>query len=150
MQSKAATVKEYLASLPEERKKAINELRQQILKNIPRGFEEVMSYGMIGYVVPHSLYPNGYHVDNKLPLPFINIASQKNYVAFYHMALYESTLLKWFEENWKKHSSKKLDMGKCCVRFKKTEDIPFELIGTLAGKLTPAQWIAMYEKQLAK
>ncbi len=150
MQSKAATVEEYLASLPDDRRKPIEALRKQIKKNLPKGFEEVMSYGMIGYVVPHKLYPPGYHCTPALPLPFMNLASQKNFIAVYHMALYEGSLLNWFKEEWSKASDKKLDMGKSCLRFKKIDDIPYELIGELAGKMTPQQWIERYEANIKK
>ena len=147
MQSKAQTPDEYFFSLPEERKQAMNELRKMILKNIPKGFSEVMSYGMVGYVVPHSLYPGGYHCDPKLPLPFMCIASQKNFIAVYHMGIYsDKKLLDWFTKEYPKHSSKKLDMGKSCIRFKKPEEIPFKLIGELATKITPEQWIEWYGK----
>jgi Domain of unknown function (DU1801) len=118
MKSKAATVDAYLVSLPDDRRKAIEALRKQIKKKLPKGFEEMMNYGMIGYVVPHKVYPLGYHCDPKLPLPFINIASQKNYISFYHMALYEGELLDWFKDQWKEVSVKKLDMGKCCILLK--------------------------------
>jgi hypothetical protein len=150
MQSKAKTVDEYINSLPEDRKKAITAIRKVILKNLPKGFEEVMSYGMIGYVVPHKLYPSGYHCTPELPLPFISVASQKNYISFYHMALYEGSLLDWFTDAWNEVSTKKLDMGKCCVRFKKPEDVPLNLIGELVSKLTPGQWIEKYEKNIKR
>ena len=150
MQSKATTVPEYIDSLPADRKSAMVVLRKTILKNLPKGFEEVMSYGMIGYVVPHKLYPAGYHCDPKLPLPFISIASQKNYISFYHMALYEGKLLDWFRQEWKAMSTKKLDMGKCCIRFKKPEDVPIDLLGELVSKVTPKQWINHYETQLKR
>jgi uncharacterized protein YdhG (YjbR/CyaY superfamily) len=147
MQSKAKTPKEYVESLPEERKSAISELRKVILKNLPKGFTEVMSYGMIGYVVPHSLYPDGYHCDPKQPLPFLCIASQKNFVSVYHMGIYgNKKLLEWFTKEYAKHTRAKLDMGKGCIRFKKPDQIPFKLIGELAAKITPKQWISMYEK----
>lgn len=149
MQSKAKTPEEYLNSLPEDRKKAMTELRKEIKKNLPKGFKEEMSYGMLGYVVPHSLYPAGYHCNPKLPLPFLCIASQKNYISVYHMDLYEnSELLEWFKKEFPKQTSSKLDMGKCCVRFKKPELIPFKLIGELVSKITPKQWIEVYEKHL--
>ena len=147
MQSKEVTVKEYLDSLAPDRKKIITNLRKVIVKNLPKGFEETMSYGMIGYVVPHKLYPNGYHCTPKLPLPFLNIASQKNHIAVYHMAL-NGPLLDWLKSEWKKHTDKKLDMGKSCVRFKKAEDVPVKLIGELVQKLTPFQWIEIYENYL--
>lgn len=148
MQSKATSVPEYIDSLPADRKKAIVAIRKAILKNLPKGFEEVMSYGMIGYVVPHKLYPAGYHCDPNLPLPFMSLASQKNYISFYHMALYEGKLLDWFREEWKGVSTKKLDMGKCCIRFKKPDEIPIDLLGELASKVTPKQWIEYYESQV--
>jgi hypothetical protein len=145
MQSKAATPAEYIDSLQVDRKHAISEIRRVILKHLPQGFSEVMCYGMIGYVVPHSLYPPGYHCNPKQPLPFINLASQKNYISLYHMALY-GPLLDWFKKEWKTVSRNKLDMGKCCVRFKSLEDVPLDLIGRLAARITPRQWVAMYEK----
>lgn len=151
MQSKAQTPDEYFASLPADRKDAMIELRKVILKNIPKGFKETMSYGMIGYVVPHSTYPNGYHCDPKLPLPFLNIASQKNFIAVYHMGVYsDPKLLDWFVKEFPKHSKAKLDMGKSCIRFKKPEEIPFKLIGELVSKMTPKDWIELYEGILAK
>ena len=148
MQSKATSVPKYIDSLPADRKKAIVAIRKAILKSLPKGFEEVMSYGMIGYVVPHKLYPAGYHCDPNLPLPFMSLASQKNYISFYHMALYEGKLLDWFREEWKGVSTKKLDMGKCCIRFKKPDEIPVDLLGELASKVTPKQWIEYYESQV--
>jgi uncharacterized protein YdhG (YjbR/CyaY superfamily) len=149
MQSKAATVEEYIASLPEDRKHAISELRKAIKKNLPKGFKEEMSYGMIGYIVPHSMYPSGYHCNPKLPLPFLNIASQKNFIAVYHMGVYANKdLYDWFVSEYPKHVATKLDMGKGCVRFKKPEHIPYKLIGELAKKMTPKDWIAHYESGL--
>jgi|SRR6185369_2763266 len=146
MISKAATPEQYIKELPADRKQAFTELRNIILKNIPKGFEERMSYGMIGYVVPHSKYSNGYHCDPKLPLPFVNIASQKNFIAFYHMGIYANPeLLKWFTNEYSKHSTAKLDMGKACVRFKKPEHIPFKLIGELMKKISVDDWITAYE-----
>jgi uncharacterized protein YdhG (YjbR/CyaY superfamily) len=147
MQSKAATIDAYLAEQPEERQAVISKLRKVIKKNLPKGFKEEMNYGMIGYVVPHSLYAEGYHCDPKMPLPFMNIASQKNFVAVYHMGIYGSkTLLDWFTKEYPKHAKGKLDMGKSCIRFKKMDDIPYDLIGELAGKMTPQDWINVYEK----
>ena len=149
MQSKAATVEEYLEELPDDRKAAIGKLRKEIKKNLPKGFKEVMGYGMIGYVVPHSMYPAGYHCNPEQPLPFINVASQKNFIAVYHMGVYSNNdLLRWFTNEYPKHSKKKLDMGKSCIRFKNVDDIPFALIGELASKVTPQQWISWYEKVL--
>src|SRR6266516_2276274 len=133
MQSKAQTPEQYLKELPKERQEAMNKLRNEILQNIPEGFREEMSYGMIGYVVPHSLYSKGYHCDPKLPLPFMNIASQKNFIAVYHMGIYANDkLLHWFTKEYAKQASTKLDMGKSCIRFKKPEAIPYKLIGELA------------------
>ena len=146
MQSKANTVDEYIEELPPERKPVISALRKAIKKKIPKGFEEVMSYGMIGYVVPHKLYSAGYHCDPKLPLPFINVASQKNHIAIYHMGLYRGKLVDWFQDQWNEISKKKLDIGKACIRFKKPEDVPVELIRELVIKITPQQWIELYEQ----
>ena len=151
MQSKNKTVPEYIAELPEDRRKAIEKLRSVIKKNLPKGFKEEMSYGMIGYVVPHTLYPAGYHCKPSDPLPFMNIASQKNFIAVYHMGMYaDQDLLKWFETAYAKQATGKLDMGKSCIRFKKPEQIPFELIGELASKMNPKEWIALYEKAFRK
>lgn len=145
------TVSDYLANLAEERKEAFGKLRQVILSNLPDGFEECMNYGMIGYVVPHSIYPNGYHCDTKLPLPFMNIASQKNFIAFYHMGIYGNVeLMNWFVSEFPNHSKAKLDMGKSCVRFKKMDDIPFQLIGKLVQKMTVTDWINQYESLYKK
>jgi|SRR3970040_167225 len=151
MQSKAQTVEEYLNELPEDRKAVMNKLRATILENIPEGFVETMSYGMIGYVVPHSKYPDGYHCDPKLPLPFINIASQKNFIALYHMGIYANPeLLKWFTDEFLKHTDLKLDMGKSCIRFKKPDKIPYDLIAKLVRKTSIEDWINSYETQFKK
>lgn len=150
MQSNAKTPAEYIEGLPEERKESIEKLRKVILKNLPKGFEEVMCYGMIGYVVPHSIYPNGYHCDPKIPLSFISIASQKNFIAFYHMQLSDKKLLDWFVAEFPKHSKYKLDMGKCCVRFKNITAIPFDLLGELASKISVEECIAAYESGLKR
>lgn len=151
MQIKADTPQQYVEYLPEDRKPVIQRLREVITTHIPDGFEETMSYGMIGYVVPHSLYAPGYHCDPKLPLPFMNIASQKNYVAVYHMGIYtDQQLMEWFTDTYKTQYGTKLDMGKSCMRFKKLEQIPFDLIGELASKITPQKWIEIYESQLKK
>lgn len=151
MQLKANSPEEYIDQLPEDRKEAIKELRKQILDNLPEGFEEQMNYGMIGYVVPHSLYPGGYHADPKQALPFLNIASQKNHVAVYHSGIYSNPdLMEWFVTEYKKQIKTKLDMGKSCVRFKKVEQIPYDLIGELAGKMSSQEWIDLYESKLKK
>lgn len=151
MQSKATTVEQYLAELPADRQKAMNELRKVIKKNLPKGFKEGMGYGNMGYVVPHSKYPAGYHCDPKQPLPFMGFASQKNFIAVYHMGVYaDPKLYKWFVEEYAKTGIGKLDMGKSCIRFKNPEKIPYKLIGELASKITPDEWIEMYEKNLKK
>jgi hypothetical protein len=151
MTSDAKTPEEYIESLPEDRQEAIKELRKVILKNLPKGFKECMSYGMLGYVVPHTKYPNGYHCNPTLPLPFMNIASQKNFIALYHMGVYgDGALLKWFTGEYPKHSKAKLDMGKSCIRFKKLDQIPYKLIGELASKISPEKWIDIYEKNYLK
>lgn len=146
MQSTAATSLEYLESLPDDRKQAMVKLRDAILKNLPEGFEEGMSYGMMGWAVPHSTYPQGYHCDPKQPLPFLGMASQKNFIAVYHMGVYaDKELYDWFVSEYPKYVKTKLDMGKSCIRFKKMETIPYELIGELASKMTVQQWIDLYE-----
>ncbi len=151
MQSKATTIDAYIAELPKDRQKAITELRKVIKKNLPKGFKEEMNYGMIGYVVPHSKYPAGYHCNPELPLPFLNIASQKNFIALYHIGVYANPkLMQWFTEAHAKASPKKIDIGKSCVRYKKIADIPYELIGELATKITADEWIALYEKNLKR
>ena len=149
MQTKAATVEQYIDALPHDRKSVVMKLRKVIKKNLPKGFKECMNYGMIGYVVPHALYPTGYHCNPKEPLPFMNIASQKNFVAVYSMSIYANpALLKWFVSAYTKAGAGKLDMGKSCIRFKKMDKIPFELIGELASKITVEEWIAIYEKTM--
>ena len=151
MQSSAATPDEYLESLPEDRKGPMKKLREIVSSRIPGGFSEQMSYGMLGYVVPHSLYPAGYHCEPKLPLPFMNIASQKNFISVYHMGLYANEkILNWFVSEYAKVVPTKPDMGKGCVRFKNMARIPYELIGELAAKMTPEEWIALYEKGLKR
>lgn len=151
MQSKAKTVEQYLAELPADRQKAMNELRKVIKKNLPKGFKEGMGYGNMGWSVPHSLYPPGYHCTPELPLPFMGIASQKNFIAVYHMGVYaDPKLYKWFVGEYAKAGVGKLDMGKSCIRFKNPEKIPYHLIGELASKITPDEWIATYEKNLKR
>ncbi len=151
MTIEAKTVDEYIGQLPDERKAAVSKLRDTVRKNLPKGFEECINYKMIGYVVPHSLYPAGYHCDTKLPLPFINIASQKNFVALYHSGIYaDGTLLEWFKAEYPKYVSTKLDMGKSCIRFKKIEQIPYGLLAELCKKMTVNDWISIYEKNTKK
>ena len=149
MPSIATTPDEYVAGLPEDRKKAVSDIRKTINKHLPKGFKECMAYGMIGWVVPHELYPPGYHCDPKLPLGYMALGSQKNYISLHAMCLYGNAKeLDWFRAEWPKHSAKKLDMGKACIRFKKPEDVPLDLIAKLAGRITPEQWIAIYEKAI--
>ena len=151
MQSTAKTPAEYVDSLPDERKSVIENIRKTVLDNLPEGFEETMGYGMLGYVVPHSIYPSGYHCDPKTPLPFISVASQKNFIAFYHMGIYaDESLLNWFIAEYPKHCKTKLDMGKSCIRFKKMNDIPLELLGQLVAKMSVQDWISLYEKNLKR
>lgn len=151
MQSTAKNVKDYLKELPEDKAPYFTKLRDTILKNIPKGFEEGMGYGMMGYSVPHSIFPQGYHCDPKLPLPFAGIASQKNFIALYHMGIYaDPKLLQWFESEYPKHSKSKLDMGKSCIRFKKADQIPYDLIAELMRKITVKDWIKMYQDNFLK
>lgn len=151
MQYKATSVDDYIDQIPEERKEPVKKLRKTILENLPKGFEEGISYGMIGYYVPHSKYPDGYHCDPKLPLPFMSFASQKNSINLYHSGIYaKKELLDWFVTKYPKHCKQKLDMGKSCVRFKKIDDIPFGLIGELVKKMTADEWIDIYEKNVKK
>ena len=151
MNTTEITIESILAKVPEDRKEAFTKLHQTIVSNLPEGFEPGISYGMLGYVVPHHLYPAGYHCKPSEPLPFVSIASQKNSINFYHMGIYaDATLLNWFVAEYPKHSKQKLDMGKSCIRFKKPEYIPYELLGQLMQKMTAAQWIALYERNLKK
>ena len=149
MQFKSKTILEYISQLTEDRKEPISKLRNIINQNIDRGFSEEINYGMIGWVVPHSLYPEGYHCDPKLPLPFMSIASQKHFIAVYHMGVYASPkLLEWFISEYPKHCSTKLDMGKSCIHFKKNENIPYNLIGELVAKMSANDWITLYESNV--
>ena len=149
MQFKSKTILEYISQLTEDRKEPISKLRNIINQNIDRGFSEEINYGMIGWVVPHSLYPEGYHCDPKLPLPFMSIASQKHFIAVYHMGVYANPkLLEWFISEYPKHCSTKLDMGKSCIRFKKNENIPYNLIGELVTKMSANDWIILYESNV--
>ncbi|MFK7774274.1 MAG: DUF1801 domain-containing protein [Saprospiraceae bacterium] len=146
MTIKATSVDDYISQLAEDRQAAMTKIRKVIKKNLPKGFKEDLNYGMPAFVVPHKLYPDGYHCDPKLPLPFISFASQKNFIALYHMGIYANPdLLKWFVEEYPKHCKRKLDMGKSCIRFKKIEEIPYDLIGELCAKLSPKDWIDVYE-----
>ncbi len=146
MKNLEKSVDEYVANVSENYHDAIQKLREVVKMNIPKGFVEMLNYGMIGFVVPHELYPNGYHCDPKLPLPFVNIAAQKNFISVYHMGIYaKPSLLEWFVEQYAKTSTQKLDMGKSCIRFKKADHIPYELIGELMKKMTVENWIEVYE-----
>ncbi len=149
MKAQGQTIQDILTNLPEDRLEPFNKLHEVIVKNLPKGFEPGISYGFLGYVVPHTLYPAGYHCKPEEPLPFTSIASQKGSINFYHMGLYaDPKLLEWFVSEYPKHSKQKLDMGKSCVRFKKMEDIPYQLIGELMKKMSVKEWIALYEKNL--
>jgi uncharacterized protein YdhG (YjbR/CyaY superfamily) len=151
MRIEATSVADYLANVPEHQLAGIQRLVATIKTNLPAGFQECLSYGMIGYVVPHTLYPAGYHCDPKLPLPFLSVAAQKNFIAIYHMGIYSNPeLYNWFTEEYEKLGLKKLDIGKSCMRFKKTDDIPFELIGLLVSKMNPTDWITQYEAAFKK
>ena len=151
MISKAKSPAEYLNEVPSDRLVAVEKLRNTILENLPHGFEEGMSYGMIGYYVPHSIYPKGYHCDSKLPLPFMSFASQKNSINFYHMGIYANNdLYEWFVLEYSIFSKKKLDIGKSCMRFKREEDIPYQLIGQLVQKISVKNWIETYESAFKK
>jgi Domain of unknown function (DU1801) len=148
MQSKATTVAQYLAELPEDRRKAIEAVRQVVLKNLDKDYEEGIQYGMIGYFVPHRVHPPGYHCDPKQPLPFAGLASQKNHMALYLMCTYGDTAhAKWFQDAWAK-TGKKLDMGKACVRFKKLDDLALEVIGEAIKRVPAKKYIEHCEAAL--
>lgn len=151
MKYTATSPDDYISQLSEERALVISKLRSLILDHIPDGFQEEMSYGMIGFVVPHSLYSAGYHCDPTIPLPFLNIASQKNFVAFYHMGIYaDQNLYNWFVEEYPKHCKRKLDIGKSCIRFKKIDEIPYALLAELVGKMNVSEWVSLYDRKLKK
>ena len=144
-------IKGYINSLASDRKTTITQLINVIEKNIPKGFEKVMNYGMPSFVIPHTIYPNGYHCDTTLPLPFIGVSNQKSSISLHHMGLYaDPELLNWFKSEYPKHSNAKLDMGKSCIRFKKFNEIPYELIGILSNKMTVKNWIDIYEQNIKK
>lgn len=151
MKIESASIADYESKIAEDKKEAFIKLRKVIDKNIPKGFKTVISYGMPSWVVPHSTYPAGYHCDPKLPLPFVSMAAQKNFIAVYHMGIYaKPELLKWFTEEYPKHAKGKLDMGKSCLRFKKPDDIPYAFIGKLMQKMTVQDWIDTYEAAFRK
>ena len=139
------SIKDYINSLASDRKTTITQLINVIEQNIPKGFKKVMNYGMPSFVIPHTIYPNGYHCDTTLPLPFIGVSNQKSSISLHHMGLYaDPELLNWFKSEYPKHSNTKLDMGKSCIRFKKFNEIPYELIGILSNKMTVKNWIDIY------
>lgn len=149
MTIKANSIEEYIENVPPERKEAISKLRDTLKNNLPKGFEETVGYSMPGYVVPHSAYPNGYHVNPKTPLPFINFASQKNFIALYHLGIYANeSLMTWFVNEYPKHCKTKLDMGKSCIRFKKVNELPYDLIAELVQKMSMQEWIDIYEENI--
>lgn len=149
MQYKANSPEDYINQVPEERKETLNKLRKTIKDNLPEGFEEGMQYSFISYYVPHSIYPDGYHCNPKEPLPFMSFASQKNSVNFYHSSIYANKeIYDWFVEEYPKYCKRKLDMGKSCVRFKKLEEIPYELIAELVRKISVDEWINTYESAI--
>jgi len=149
MQANGKTVQEILSGVPAERAEPFNRLHRIIVDNLPAGFEAGISYGGLGYVVPHTLYPSGYHCKPIEPLPFAGIASQKNSINLYHMGLYADTdLMNWFVAEYPKHCRHKLDCGKSCIRYKKMDDIPYELVGELMRRMTVQQWINLYESKL--
>ena len=151
MKANGNTVKEILTNLPDDRIEPFNKLHKIIVKNLPKGFEAAISYGGLGYVVPHSLYPAGYHCKPSEPLPFAGIASQKHYINLYHMGIYaDPKLLQWFVKEYPKHTKQKLDMGKSCIRFKNPDDIPYKLIGELMKKMSVKEWINIYKTNLKK
>lgn len=145
MQSQAKTVDEYLLELPEDRQEIVQAVREEILRNLPKGYEEGMQYGMIGYYVPHSLYPAGYHCNPKQPLPFASLASQKQYVSVYLYCVYsDEKEAEWFRRTWEK-TGLKLNMGKSCVRFRRLEDVPLKVIGKAVKRVPVRKFIATYE-----
>jgi len=151
MKTEGKTVQALLDNIPADRKEAFHKLHEVIVKNLPKGFEAAISYGGLGYVVPHSIYPSGYHCKPIEPLPFAGLASQKKSINFYHMGIYaDPALLDWFVKEYPKHTQQKLDMGKSCIRFKKLDDIPYQLIGALMKKMSVKQWIACYERMKTK
>ena len=151
MQPVSATVTEYIAALPSDRQEAITAIRSALAENLPAGFEEIFSSNMINYVVPHSIYPPGYHCNPKQALPFISLANQKNFVALYHMGLYaDPETLDWFVAEYKNHSQRKLDIGKSCIRCKYLNDIPLNLIAELAQNMSVEKYLQVYERNYKK
>ncbi len=145
------TPEDYINQQPLERQNALKELRQTILDNLPKGFQEVIQYGMIGYIVPHEIFPEGYHVNPKEPLPFLGLANQKGYIALYHLGIYaDKMLMEWFVKTYEALNIGKLDMGKSCIRLKNMDKIPMELIGELCEKMSVEEYISVYEKNKPK
>ncbi|MEZ6098866.1 MAG: DUF1801 domain-containing protein [Pirellulaceae bacterium] len=148
MPQKFESVEQYLASLSVERQEMVGAIRHVILQNLPKGYEEGIQYNMIGYYVPHSVYPAGYHCDPRQPVPFVNLASQKNYVSLYLFCIYvNEELVEWFRDAWTS-MGKKLDMGKSCIRIKKPDDVPLKLIGQTVKKVPVKKFLASYEESL--
>lgn len=151
MQYKANSPEDYISQVPEERQAVLKKLRAVINENLPEEFQEGIQYGMIGYFVPHSIYPDGYHCSPKEPLPFMSFASQKNSINLYHSGIYAVPKIHdWFVAEYPKHCKRKLDMGKSCIRFKKIEEIPYDLIAELCEKLSVKEWIDIYESAIKK
>jgi uncharacterized protein YdhG (YjbR/CyaY superfamily) len=151
MASKPNSTTEYIDQIPVERKEAFRKLRTTVLENLKGEFQEGLSYGMIGFTVPHSAFPDGYHCNPKLPLPFVSIANQKNFIALYHMGLYaDRNLQEWFTSEYTKHTHHKIDMGKSCIRFKKMDDIPYTLIAELLTRMDISSWIELYKSSVRK
>lgn len=151
MKIESQSVDDYFKKVHDERQEPMNKLRTIINANLPQGFEECLGYGMPSWVVPHSIYPSGYHTTPHLPLPFMSLASQKNFIALYHMGIYaDKNLLDWWEKEYAKQCKRKLDMGKSCIRFKNIDDIPYELIAELCKKITPNDWIKVYEGSIKR
>ncbi|MCI2229435.1 DUF1801 domain-containing protein [Polaribacter sp. MSW13] len=149
MPEKVNSIKEYIAQAPKERQFFLKKLQKTIKNSLPKDFEEGIKYGMIGYYVPHSIYPKGYHCNPSEALPFMSFASQKNTINLYSSAIYAiPEINNWFINEYTKHSTRKLDMGKSCIRFKKLEDIPFDLIAELCKKITVKEWISIYESSI--
>jgi len=151
MKIEAVSVNDYFDKVPEERKLAMDKLRTSINSNLPDGYEERFGYGMPSWVVPHSIYPAGYHANTKLPLPFMSIASQKNFIGLYHMGIYADVkLLKWWEKEYAQYCTKKIDMGKSCIRLKHLDDIPYDLIAKLCTKISVDEWVKIYEENIKR
>jgi uncharacterized protein YdhG (YjbR/CyaY superfamily) len=151
MRIESTSCDDYLSKVQEKHHDALVKLRDTIKKNLPKGFEEQLNYGMLGYVVPHTIYPDGYHCDTKLPLPFMNLASQKNFIGLYHMGIYaDKKLYDWFVKEYEKRVPSKLDMGKSCVRLKKVEHIPYDLVAELCQKMSVDDWVSLYEKNVKR